>query len=269
MRRRTFLATSALALAAPVLTPKNSAAADEKPAGARQFFELRTYHFPTPEKQAAFEKFLEAAIPAFNRAGVEPVGAFKPLAKDNPQLKLTADPLDLYVFLPHNSLDSFLALPGKLAADAAYQDAGKGIVVGPKSDPGYARYESTLLLAMEAAPRVVPPAKAETRVLELRTYLSHNEERAANKLAQFNKGEIPLFTKAGAPGVFFGGAIAGQNLPQLTYMVAHDSAENIKQHWGNFGKDPDWKKLSGDPSYKDNVSKIINIFLRPTAGSQI
>src|SRR4051794_20405126 len=103
MRRREFISISALALAAPVLTTR---AADEK-STARQFFELGTYHFPTPEKQAAFEKFLDAAaIPAFNRAGVEPVGAFKPLAKDNPQLKLTADPLDCYVFLPHNSLDS-------------------------------------------------------------------------------------------------------------------------------------------------------------------
>ena len=263
MRRRTFLTTSALALAAPLLTR----AADQPT--TRQYFELRTYHFPTPEKQAAFEKFLDAAIPAFNRAGVEPVGAFKALAKDNPQLKLTADPLDLYLLLPHNSIDSLLALPAKLAADAAYQDAGKGIVAGPKSDPGYLRYDTALLLAMEAAPRLVLPPKSDTRVLELRTYQSHNEERAANKLVQFNKGEIPLFARAGAPGVFFGSALAGPNLPHLTYMVAHDSAENVKQHWSNFGKDPDWKKLSADPSYKDNVSKILNTFLRPLPSSQI
>jgi hypothetical protein len=263
MRRRTFLTTSALALAAPLLTR----AADQPT--TRQYFELRTYHFPTPEKQAAFETFLQAAIPAFNRAGVEPVGAFKALAKDNPQLKLTADPLDLYLLLPHNNFDSVLALPAKLAADAAYQDAGKGIVAGPKSDPGYLRYDATLLLAMEAAPRVVIPPKSDTRLLELRTYQSHSEERAANKLSQFNKGEIPLFARAGAPGVFFGSALAGPNLPHLTYMVAHDSAENVKQHWSNFGKDPDWKKLSADPSYKDNVSKILNTFLRPLPASQI
>lgn len=264
MRRREFLTASAVALATPLF-----ARAADQPA-ARQYFELRTYHFSTAEKQLAFERFLETtAIPAFNRAGVEAVGAFKPFARDNAQLKLTADPLDLYLLLPHNSIDSFVGLAGKLAADAAYQEAGKGIVTGPKSDPGYARYDTTLLLAMEAAPRIAPPPKAETRLLELRTYQSHNEERAANKLVQFNTGEIPIFTRAGMTGVFFGSAVAGDNLPKLTYMVAHDSAENIKQHWSNFGKDPDWKQLSGNPAYKDNVSRIINIFLRPVAGSQI
>jgi hypothetical protein len=71
------------------------------------------------------------------------------------------------------------------------------------------------------------------------------------------------------PGVFYGGALAGDNLPKLTYMVTHDSADNVKSHWSNFLKDPDWKKLSGNPIYKDNVSKIINTFLRPVGGSQI
>jgi hypothetical protein len=271
MRRRDFLTASALALATPILARAADQPAGSGGAAARQYFELRTYHFASAEKQAAFERFLkDAAIPAFNRAGVEPVGAFKPLAKDNPQLKLTAEPLDCYLLLPHNSLDSFLALPGKLAADATYQEAGKAILTAPKSDPAFARYDSTLLYAMESAPRIAPPSeKSDNRLFELRTYQSPNEERAANKLAMFNAGEIPVFTRAGMAGVFFGGAIAGDNLPKLTYMVTHDSAENVKSHWGNFGKDPDWKKLSGNPAYKDNVSKIINTFLRPIAGSQI
>jgi hypothetical protein len=267
MRRRDFLTASTLALATPLLARAADAPAA---ANARQYYELRTYHFPTAEKQSAFEAFLkDTALPAFNRAGVEPVGLFKPFAKDNPQLKVTADPLDLYVLLPHNSLDSFLALPAKLAADAAYQEAGKPIITGLKSNAAYSRYDSSLLLAMESAPRITPPEKADNRLFELRTYQSPNEERAANKLAMFNAGEIPLFIRAGMPGVFFGGALAGDDLPKLTYMVTHDSAENIKQHWSNFGKDPDWKKLTANTSYKDNVSKIVNVFLRPAAGSQI
>ena len=33
--------------------------------------------------------------------------------------------------------------------------------------------------------------------------------------------------------------------------------------------DPDWKTLSGDPQYKDNVSAISDLILRPTAYSQL
>ncbi len=71
------------------------------------------------------------------------------------------------------------------------------------------------------------------------------------------------------PGVFFGGAVAGANLPQLTYMIVHPDIDAVKKDWDAFSSDAAWKKLSGDPSYKDNVSKIINLFIRPTEASQI
>ena len=51
------------------------------PGAKKQLLELRTYHFASAEKQAAFETFLkDAAIPAWNRAGIKPVGVFKRLA---------------------------------------------------------------------------------------------------------------------------------------------------------------------------------------------
>ena len=36
-----------------------------------------------------------------------------------------------------------------------------------------------------------------------------------------------------------------------------------------FSDAPVWKKLSSDPQYKDNVSKIYNVFLKRTPASQI
>ena len=36
-----------------------------------------------------------------------------------------------------------------------------------------------------------------------------------------------------------------------------------------FSKDPEWKILSADPQYHDNVSAISDIILQPTAYSQI
>lgn len=267
MRRREFLAASAAAAMTALGRPGLAAQHSES---GRQVFELRTYHFASTAKREAFEQFLaEAAVPAFNRAGLSPVGVWKLLAQDNPKLKLSADPDDLWVLLPHNSLESVATLEDRLAADQQFQTTGASILHGPKSDPPYTRYESTLLLAMEGVPRVSVPTKASTRVFELRTYESHNVEKARNKLEMFNAGEFPIFARAGMPGVFFGGALAGPDLPQLTYMIVNEDMKDVQKGWAAFFNDPQWKKISGEPIYKDNVSKVISRFLRPAGGSQI
>lgn len=263
MKRREFLAASASA-AAGVLAAPMAFGQSEHPAG-RQFFELRTYHFASPQKQQAFEQFMaEAAIPALNRAGVQPVGVFKP-AKPGHDARET----DLFVLLPHNSIESVITLEDRLAADEAFQQMGHAILNAPAKDPAYTRYESTLLHAMTGAPRIEAPTRAESRVFELRTYESRNVERARNKLDMFNAGEFEIFRKANMPGVFFGGAITGQNLPQLTYMVVHENAQESDSNWKAFFAFPEWKKLISNQSYTGNVSHVIDIFLRPAAGSQI
>ena len=106
MDRRDFLAASAAAALRLAVTNDTTAAQDAAPAdrgagSAKQFIELRTYHFASADKQRAFERFLGTAlVPALGRAGVAPLGVFKLLAKDNPSLKLSADPADLYAVLP-------------------------------------------------------------------------------------------------------------------------------------------------------------------------
>lgn len=268
MRRRDFLTASATAIAAASLLPSAVRAAD--PAGPRQLFDLRLYKFATQAKQQAFAEFLEKAfVPTANRAGIKPVGLFQLSAKDNPQLKLTEDPQEIWVFLPHDSFDSFLGFEAKLAADADYQTAGKAILSAPKSDPAFTRVDVMLLNAMVNFPRAAVPSQAPNRLFELRTYESPNAERAANKLEMFNAGEFAAFERSGMPGVFFGGAIAGEGLPQLTYMILHEKPEEAKAHWDAFRKDAGWKQLSSQPQYKDNVSKIIDRYVRPLPGSQI
>lgn len=269
MERRQFLTAASAAAVALALPKSTRAAADASPAG-RQFIELRTYRFASAEKQRAYAKFLaDAGVAAFNRAGVQPVGLFRLLKADNPKLNLAEDPAELWLILPHTSFDSFLAFESNLATDGAYQEAGNSILAAPKSDPAFVRYDSHLLLSFTAHPKLTPPAdRSDKSVYELRTYESPNQERAANKISMFNGGEIPLFTQAGMPGVFFGSAIAGNDLPHLTYMI-HHGADDPKKHWSSFGSNPTWVKMKDEPQYKDNVSKITNRFLRPLAGSQL
>jgi hypothetical protein len=267
MRRREFLAASAAA-AVGLVGSKASFAADES--SNRQLIELRTYRFPSAAKMQAFEQFLaNTAIPAFNRAQIKPVGVFKLLAKDNPDLHTSTDGTDLWLLLPHESFESVAGLEPRLAADEAFQKAGEAILNAPKSDPAFSRYDSALLLAMEKYPRVTAPTKAPGRIFELRTYESPNAERAKNKLEMFNTGEFGIFKDAGMGSVFYGGAIIGPGMPQLTYMISFDDQQDVKKNWAAFFGAPDWKKLSAQSRYKDNVSSVIHRFLRPAEGSQI
>ena len=142
----------------------------------------------------------------------------------------------------------------------------------PKNDTAYVRFDSSLLLAMEGMKRLeLPPSSAEKKpwIFELRTYTSHNEAKGINKVEMFNSGEIPVMKEVGLSPVFFAQSILGTQLPNLTYMVSGENMEEHKKHWGGFGPNAVWQKLSKDPQYKDNVSKIINIFLKRTAASQI
>ena len=267
MRRRDFLAQSGIAVGALAVPNLLSARAKQ----TRQFIELRIYHFASPEKQQAFARFLEtAAVPAFNRAGAKPVGAFKLLMNDNPDLKLTADSTDLYVVLPHKSAESLAMFSNRLASDNVFQQAGKEIITAPKSDPAFVRYESSLMLAFEGFPQIKVPTSAPTRLLQLRIYESHSNERARKKIAMFNQGgELAIFARSGMTGVFFGQTLIGSKLPNLTYMLGFPTEQDQKKAWDSFRNDPEWKRMSKADEYKDAVSNVTNLILRPAAGSQI
>ena len=266
MNRRTFVGTAAAGAAAW--------AAGARAAGgdaARQLIELRTYAFASEEKLGAFAKFLaDAFVPALNRCGIRPVGAFRMRKADNPKTPMEADPLSALVLLPHADAASVLGLPERLDADAAYAAAAKAVLGTPMKDPVYARYETQLMRAFVECPSVSAPAKGDNRVLQLRIYESHNEERALRKIAMFNEGgEIALFRRLGLNPVFFGQSLAGTRLPNLTYMLGFDSPAKQEAAWAAFQKDPEWIKLKADPKYADTVSNITNQVLRPLPGSQI
>ena len=92
---------------------------------------------------------------------------------------------------------------------------------------------------------------------------------ALNKLKMFNAGEVPIFRKTGLTPVFFGEAVVGAQMPNLTYMLTFADMAARDAAWAAFGRDPDWRTLLADPQYRENVSAISDIILRPTAYSQI
>ena len=85
----------------------------------------------------------------------------------------------------------------------------------------------------------------------------------------FNDGELDIFADVGLKGVFFGRALSGENLPNLTYMLVYDNEGQKKSAWSSFIKSPAWESMKSEEIYKDTVSKIVSIFLVPTSYSQI
>ncbi|KPK46372.1 MAG: NIPSNAP family containing protein, partial [Planctomycetes bacterium SM23_25] len=232
-----------------------------KPA-KKELYELRRYRLGDDDQRKRLDAFLgEAAIPAMNRIGIRPVGAFG---------MMTGEGKDLIVLLPHPSAESVVTATGRLLADAKFLKDGGKFLKAPKSAPLYQRVESSLLLAFDAVPKLETAEKADTRVFQLRTYESHSVERGQKKIEMFNTGgEVAIFRRAGMNPVFFGEAIVGTKLPNLTYMLVFKDMPASKEAWGKFMRDPAWRKLSRDPAYKDTVSRITNTFLRPAAYSQI
>jgi hypothetical protein len=257
---RIFPAAALALLVAMIGNPSRSAAADsEKP----QYYEVRIYATQSEaQRQRVNDYWQNAAIPAYNRMGIQPVGVFTEL-QDSATNRI-------YVLIPCDSPEIFAAIPDRLASDTNYQQAAAEFLSASKANSAYERFESSLLVAFDGMKHLTaPPADKKPNVFELRTYLSPSEGKGLNKVQMFDSGEIPLMKEVGLAPIFYGRTIVGAKMPCLTYMLSGASLEAHKQHWQGFNNAPVWKKLIGDPQFKDNVSGIISIMLKRTPASQI
>ena len=229
----------------------------------QEYYELRLYRIPGADKQKIVSDYLEKAlVPALNRMGIDRVGVFT--------LKETPDDFSIFVLVPYATLEAFSQLNPKLASDSRYQEAAANLFTLPKDDPAYTRIESRLMKAFAGMPVLSTPDKAaETRLLELRIYESHNEDAALRKVEMFNKGEAELMQKVKLGPVFFGETLISNDVPNLTYMLSADDMESHKQHFKDFLEHPDWEQMKKIERYKDTVSNITSQFLLPTSYSQI
>jgi hypothetical protein len=265
MKRREFLSLAAAGTAA-TLPALMSNAAETAPA-AREYYELRQYHLRFGPMQKRFDDFFrDAAIPAMNRAGIRAVGVFG--------VMFGSDAPTFHVLVPHRTADSLVTLADRLRADADYIKNGAEFLNASPTDPGYIRVESSLMVAFDGMPKLEVPAAVaakKSRIFELRTYESHSKKANKKKIEMFNQGEIDIFRRTGLTPVFFGEALVGSRLPNLTYLLVFDDIAQHTKNWDQFRNDPEWKKLSTMPGYSNAeiLSNISNQLLRPTAYSQI
>jgi hypothetical protein len=233
--------------------------------GQPQYYELRFYATKSEQQQKlVIDYWQNAAVPAYNRMGIQPIGVFTEL-QDSATNKI-------YVLIPCDSLDVFTAIPARLASDATYQAAAASYLALTKTNAAYERIASSLNVAFDSMKKLAAPKSSADKspwIFELRIYQSPSEGKGINKVQMFNSGEVPLMQECGLSPVFFAQTLVGSQMPNLVYMVSGENKDEHDKHWKAFSDAPVWKKLSGDPQYKDNVSRVISIFLKRTPASQI
>ncbi len=277
--RRTFLKSTLAASAASVLAARLSAAAS--PASGRDYLELRCYRLKagtrlkTDADPDRLDGYLEhALLPALARLGITHTGVFTELDVKKETATATPKPgSPVWLLIAHPTLESFVQVSADLNADPAMQQAGAGYLQAPKDHPAFERFDTWLLRAFPGLPRLALPAfsaaRAPARVFELRDYESHSELKAFSKMAMFDDGEITLMQDLGMSPFFFGQALAGPDLPHLSYMTGAADLATHLANWDKFGRSPRWDEMRKLPRYADNVSKNTPRFLVPRPYSEI
>lgn len=231
----------------------------------KQVMELRTITLKDAAAVATFDRYAsQALVPALNRAGIEPVGAFALAAEQPAPRPGDAPPANssthkVMLLLPSKEVASLLRLNQTIAADPAYQQAAADYLKIPSDQPVLERINSELLVAFDCWPKVeVPQQKTagKARLFELRTYESPTEHLGHLKVDMFNSGEVPIFLDCGIKPVFMGQAVIGGLMPNLTYMTVYDNSTELAAAWKRFADHPEWKKLKEVAKYKGTVSKI-------------
>ncbi len=229
------------------------------------FFELRYYRLRNGPQVERTNQFLSKTyLPAAVRAGAGPLGFFGGLVA--PQMPF------VLVLTGFRSLAAMEAAMDKMLADPEFRKGADAF--DSMTELSYIRMESALFRGFRTFPNIqVPPVNdgQPPRVFELRTYEANHAKASQRKIGMFDEGEIDIFRKCKMTPVFFGDAIAGANLPNLTYMLAFDSLAAREEAWKTFLNDPDWQKLRVKPGLSDAeiVSNISGSLLRPMPYSPI
>lgn len=257
MKRRKFIAASSMLGLSSV---SSVLATESAPKADKEVYEWRSYELKMGG-MGRLEAYLQnALIPAMNRMGVTKIGVFKEVGKD--------EPAKLHLLLAYPSQGNYFQIKTQLKTDAEFIKAAEAYHQTPVDKAIYDRVSSSLMLAFDGMPQLMPPAK-EPRIMELRTYEGYSEDAVRRKIKMFNDSEITIFNKTGLHVVFFGEVLIGSRTPCLTYMLTFKDMEERNTNWAKFSADPDWKQVSQATEYANTVSRIERIFLEPTAYSSI
>jgi hypothetical protein len=266
MKRREFLTSAAVASVAAAGASNYLRAAAEGDTKSREFYQLRRYQLARgPQLKLADDYFRDALVPALNRMGITPVGVFS--------VGIGPDTPAMYVLIPSPSVEMLSAIENRLVRDAEYMKAGSDFLKAPAKEPGFHEMEVSLMQAFEKMPKLKLPAAVadhRPRLFELRTYKSPSEELHKRKVEMFNSAEMALQAQFNMGAVFYGDAIAGARMPNLSYLLCFDNLADREKKFLAFNDAPGWKALQADPRYpQEIVATVTNFIMSPASYSQI
>ena len=218
----------------------------------KDIYEIRVYRLKSEAQVAATDSYLKTAyLPAMHRMGIKNIGVFKPLAND------TALNKQIFVIVPYSSLEAWRKSKTAILNDAAYMESGKFFLDADTGHLPFVRVESTILEAFPDQTKLIPtPLKSNPdAIYELRSYESPTRALHITKVDMFNAGgEVALFKRLDFQAVFYADVLSGSRMPNLVYMVAFANLAAREEHWKAFGSSPEWKQISTDPKYRNNIS---------------
>src|ERR1700693_1257657 len=166
MDRRKFVSAS-LAVSAFSLAGSAEGLAQTGAASATaEYYDLRRYQLTSgPGTKLTDSHFADALIPALNRLGIGPVGAFS--------VYFGPETPAYYLLMPSSKLETLVTADLELAKDDVFMKAAAPFWDAPAATPPYIRIESSLLRAFPGYPKVTPPASAAPngkRIYHIRQY---------------------------------------------------------------------------------------------------
>jgi hypothetical protein len=218
----------------------------------KDIYEIEVYKFRTTAQENATDNYLKDVwLPAMHRLGIKQIGVFKPLSNDTAAVK------KIIVLVQYISLDVWRRTKSNIQMDPVYTGASKSFEDADTSHLPYTRMESTILEAFPDQPKLIPTTlKSNPDALyELRSYESPTEELHRIKVNMFNAGgEIILFKRLDFQAVFYADVLSGSQMPNLVYMVVFQNAADRDSKWKAFGSSKEWKTISTDPKFRNDVS---------------
>jgi NIPSNAP len=235
----------------------------------KEIYEIRVYDLKNDEQVKTTDNYLEnALLPALHRQGIMNIGVFKPIANDTSPIR------KIYVIIPYKSAEIWEKTKTSISSSPLYLESSKSFSEADTSHLSYVRMECSLLSAFPDQTKLVPTHLKSNpdAVYELRSYESPTEKLHQLKVEMFNAGgEIKLFKKLDFQALFYGDVLTGSRMPNLIYMIAFANLSARDEHWKSFGSSNEWKTLSADPHYQNNisVSHIDSTLMRRTSYSDL